>query len=304
MSFIKGAGVFILSLISIFLLILLSFGFTFSSFLQPEVYFDAFESAGVYIFLEENLNNAGSATFIDFSEGVRPVFNGLFANFLSYMSSKTDVLDLTVKINQEKLRNFFLDSVGNIDECSQGQNPFDEQNPCLPEGLTRDEFLDAFFEANNISFFDRDIVDLTEVYGIEVGSEQRESLDNLRNYIAYYKASKIILIILILITISLIFVLQQPNTKKSLRIAGIIFIIPALILFFLSMSVNRVDQYIQIPDPIFESMINVVKNVLSSNFLVYSGVIGALGLALFISSFIIKRTPLSIDKKKQTKKKL
>ncbi len=305
MSFIKKIGVFFLSILAILLLIILSFSFTLSSFLYPQVYFDAFEAAGMYEYLGDNLENAPNMFIQIPPTGARSLIETLFSNFLSYMRSDADTLNLEVTIDKEKIRNFFLSSVGNLSECRQGQDPFNEENPCLPRGQSADEFLDSFLESKGLNFFEESTVDLTEVYGIEVGSEQRKSLDNLRNYIAYYKALKIILIVLILIMISLIFLLQQPNTKKSLRTAGLIFIVPAIILFFISLSINKVDQYIQIPDPIFGSMIDVVKTVLSNNLLFYSGVIGALGLALFISSFLIKqKTSLSTDKKKQIKKKV
>lgn len=299
MSLIKKLSVSILSLIAIFLLVLLSFTFTFSSFLYPNIYFTAFEKAGVYSYLEENLNNSGKATFIDFQDGVRPTIEKLFSNFLAYLRSDTDNLDLTVKIDQEKLRNFFLDAMGNLSQCTPNQNPFDKTNPCLPKGQTPDQFLDDFLYANNLSFFESDTVDLTAVYSIEKGSEQRQGLENIRQYVSYYSFSKFILILLIIIILFLIFLLERPNTNKFLRTSAYIFVMPSISLFALVFALSNLDQVIQFPDLIFDSMYDVVKSVLVSKILIYASIIAIIGICLFISSFFVKQAVIKQDKKQK-----
>ncbi len=287
MGFIKGVGVAILFPITVILLIILSFSFTFSSFLQPQLYFQAFESAGIYSYIEENLESTEGANFIDFEGRVKITIERLFSNFLSYMRSDTNDLDLKVKINQEKLRNFFLDSAGNLTECSQGQDPFGD-NPCLPRGMSAEQFLDSYLEDKNLTFFEDDTVDLAIIYGIEEGSQGRNDLDSIRRNIQYYQSIKFLLIFLILFSLGLIYLLQKPNNSRFLRTSGIIFILSSLILFLAVVSIKNLDQAIQIPDQIVLSIINVFKNILSTKLTMYSSIIGAVGLILFISSFFIK----------------
>ncbi|MEK6909327.1 MAG: hypothetical protein AABX23_04715 [Nanoarchaeota archaeon] len=286
MSFIKKLGVFVLFAISIFLLIILAFSFAFNSFLYPQVYFQAFEKAGVYSYLDENLTNAPNM-FIKIPEGgARPLIENLFSNFLDYMRSDTNKLDLSVKIDQEKLRNFFLDSIGNLSECRQNQNPFNEENPCLPRGMTTDEFLDDFLASKNLSFFEKDTVDLAEVYGIEKGSKNRENLDNMRNYIKYYQFSSILLIVILVILFSLIFLLQKPNTRKFLRTLGFILIITSLILITIVYSLNNINL-LNSTDQLFESVVDVVKTVLTNKLVIFLSITGIIGLFLVVLSFII-----------------
>jgi len=286
---------------SIFLIFLLAVSFTLNSFLYPQIYFEAFEEAGVYEYVDNNLANDAGATFIKIPpEGSKPLVESLFSNLLAYMRSDTDTLNLYVTIDQEKLRNFFLDSMGNITECRQNQDPFDDENPCLPRGMTRDQFLDVYLASKNLSFFESDQVDLTTVYGIEPGSEGRQNLDNIRNYIKYYQMSSILLIVIVAVTFLLIFLLQKPDTRKSLRTFGKNLIIPSLMLATIVYSINNLKQ-LDFPDPLLESLFEVVKGILTNKLIIFSSIAGVLGLFLVISSFAIKNKDL--NKNQNTKVK-
>jgi hypothetical protein len=288
MSFLKKGGIILISIISVFLLILLSLSFTLNSFLYPDIYFKAFESGGFYTYLEENLQNSGTSTFIDFSGGVKPTVNKLFSNLLAYVRSDVDVLDLTIKVDQEKLRNFFLDSLGELKQCTTSQNPYNQNNPCLPKGQSKEQFLDNFLRENNLPFFQSDTVDLAYVYGIEEGSASRENIDNLRRYIKYYSSLKFILIILILICLALIYLLEKPSINKFFRVSGLNFIISSLFLFMAVFSLKNAQLPFSLDDQFTSAIISTVKTVLTSKLLIYSIIIGIIGLISFISSFFVK----------------
>lgn len=304
MSFMKKAGVTILFPIAIILIVILALSLTLSSFLYPPVYFQAFESAGVYSYIEQNIGNAESATFIDFQDGVKPTIERLFSNFLEYMRSDSDVLNLTVKIDKEKLRSFFLDAVTNVSECRQGQDPFNKENPCLPRGMSSEQFLDYFLESNNLTFLDKDEVDLAQVYGIEQGSEGRESLDNARNYIKYYRLSSIIIAIVILTIWFLIFLLQRPNTRKVMRTISLTLIASSLILFLAVKSITSLQDKINIQDPLLISLAQTVIGLVSSKLTIFTAISGIAGIILLILSLIVKNPMQSANnkEKKQVKK--
>lgn len=303
MSFLKKTGVFIISIASIILIILISMSLTLNSFLYPQIYFKAFEVSGLYESIESNLQNAQDATFIKIpEEGPRPLVESLLSNLLSYMRSDTDDLTLEVKIDKDKLRNFFLDSINKTQECKKGQDPFGE-NPCIPKGESPEQFLNEFLKERNFSFFEKDTVDLTTVYGIDPGSQGRKNLDNIRYYIGYYKYSIVILISLLIIFTSLLYLLEKPRTRKFLRVLGIVLIIPSLIILLMITSINNLKLLSNINDPLVTSMISTVKSVLTDKFRIFFYSTLILGLVSIISSFfIIEKTTNNLKSKIKPKK--
>lgn len=298
----RGVGVFLLSAVVIFLLVLFPLGLTINSILYPEIYVEAFEEGGVYDLINANLNNAQSATFIAIPEGgPKVIVNSLLSNFLSYLRSDTVVLNLTVQVDTEKLRKFFLSGVTNIPHCSSSaQNPYDEDNPCLPAGVSSNEYLEEFLEKRNLTFFESNIVDLAKVYGIEEGSQQREGVDSIRNYIQYYQLSLIFLGVAILIVLGLIYLLQKQSLKSFYRTISISFILSGLVIFSLVFGIKNIPSLIQAQDPIFVKMAISAINVLSYKLIIHASILFTIGVIFFIFS-CIKKDQISSDIKKVKK---
>lgn len=305
MNILKKIGVFFLAIISILLIILLSLSISLNSFLYPEPYFEAFESSGLYSYLDTNFENAPDM-FIKMPQGgSRELFENLFTNFLAYMRSDSNVLDLTVKIDQEKLRNFFLESVASLPDCNQGQNPLNEENPCLPQGQTPEEYLDLFLEFKGLNFFEEDTVNLADVYGIGEGSEGRQNIDEIRNGVKYFKLSSLLVAIIILVAWFLTFFLERPNNRKFLRVVGLTILISTAILYLAIKSISSLPNLVTIPDPIVISLVQTISSLLSSKLTTFTMISAIIGAVLFIASFFIgKQNSLAVKEKKQTKKNL
>lgn len=279
-------AIFILAIISILILVVLSMGLVLNSLLYHQTYYDTLEKEGVYNYLEENLAKSQEATFIEAPNGrYKEVVDDVVSNILAYIRSEKDTLEIKVKVDEDKLRDFFLDRISNFPECKQGQGPF-SKNPCLPKGKTPEQFLDEFLENNNINVLEGNSFDITSVYGLEEGSEGRQVLDNLRDYVSYYKKSMIVVIIMLIAMISLIFILQGFRFKSSLKTISQIFLLSSLILFAI--------QYFLIN---LYSSIRLVIEIVANKVGFYAITLGGIAIILFVVSFMIKE-----EKSKQIKK--
>ena len=300
MSFLKKLGVFIISSILILFLIILSFSFTLNSLLYPQTYFQAFDRSGIYDYIEDNLNISQGAIFISMPNGPKPLIETLFSNILSYLRSDTDTLNLTVKIDQEKLRNFFLDSLNSTKECLPNQDPFNKTNPCLPKGMNHSEFLDNFLERKNISFFEKDTIDLTQVYGLEEGSKGKESLMQIREYIEKYKLAQWILWVLVIIFISFIYLLQQ-NKKKFFKTLGLILLISSLGILTISYIINNLS--FNLPNPLLVKLTQQTTKILINKLILFSSIMGIIAIISFIILFVIKNPKIESNLNLKSKAK-
>ncbi|MBM3231820.1 hypothetical protein FJZ21_00375 [Candidatus Pacearchaeota archaeon] len=299
MSFIKKAGVFVLAAISISLILVLSFSFTLNSFLYSQIYFQALEESGVYESLQNGIGSE-ELFFIYMPNGPKALFEDLFSKLMSYLRLETDILELKVQINEEKLRNFFLDYIGTLQQCSGNQDPFGEE-PCLPEGIDVETYLDLYIESKNLNFFDETEVDLVNIYGIEEGSEGRLAIDSLREKISYFKTAHIISFIILIFILSLIFLLQK-NTRKFLRTIGVITIVPAFALYIAIyyLSILRSENILPLNDLLTLSIYNAVKEVLSNKLMVCMIILLVVGISSMVLSFVVKQK--QIPKKVVTSK--
>ena len=301
MKFAKSLGVFLISIILIFSLFLLSFSIILSSFLYPAIYTETFEKAGVYDFIENNLEKSGSAIFIAIPNGTRPLVEELLTNFLDYLRSDKNKLDLSVKIDTAKLNSFFTEPATALKQCAPNQDPFNEENPCLPNGKNVSEFIGDFLRSKNLSFFEKDRVDLAEVYGINEGSEGREIIDNAREYITSFKFSQIIFTIFIIVSLYLIYLLQKPNIKKFFRTVSIDFIVIFTILTSIILAIKSIPEYLLTNNQALLTILKAILSILNEKLFVHSGVVIAVAIILFIVSFIIKNK--NIEKNKLMGKK-
>lgn len=305
MAVLKQVGIFTISIVLIFFIILLSIILTLSSFLYPQIYSQSFEELGVYNHIDKNIQKIDGATFISFpEEGSQQTIEYLLSNFLAYIRSDTDNLELNVKIDKDKLRNFFLQSVNKIPKCNINQDPFNKENPCLPQDKTAEVFLDEFLEKRNIKILESDEIDLTTVYGLEENSEGRASLDNLRDKIRYYKLLILLIMIMILTALFLLFILQKPDIRKFIRTTGIIFLASALILFIINYILGNIILQINMPDELIEKLVLTITSILSKKLILYSSAMLILSIVLFIISLSINNSYSSnnLNSKNRTKK--
>ena len=301
MKLLRGTAVFLLTIILAITIFILSLSLALNYFLYPGIYFKAFEKADLYPYIDKNLNN--SQIFIAFpKEGSRPIIENILSNFIEYMRSNTNTLNLSVTIDQDKLRGFFLNSINKTRVCLPNQNPFNEKDPCLPKDKSPSEFLDEFLEDRNLSFLESAQVDLTKVYSIESGSDGRENIDKIRRYVSKYNLLQIMLLVVSIVSLTLIYIIQRPNNKKFLRTVSIIFIIVSLSIFTLTYSINNLSDNIPLKEPILTSLLNEAINVFNNKLMIFSLSLSILAILLFVTSFFVSKNLKSKTPNKPNKK--
>ena len=300
MNILKTTGtIFWLSILIISILIF-SLTLALNSLLYPSIYTNAFEKVGVYEYLDNNLNSIPAVKFITIPpEGPRPLVDLLVSNFLAYMRSDTDTLNLSIKVNTDELRNFFIDSVKKIPTCLPNQNQFAQGISCIPKGKNQTQFLDEFLKTKNISFFEDDAVDLTEIYNLGTESYGKETLDSVRMYLRYYKLFIIISSIAIVVLIFLIYLFQRSNIRTFLEIIGIGLLVPALFLFLATHFVKLIPNHLVVSDQISSQILKAVIDVLNNKLIIYSIILLSISALFFILSIFAKsKLPSSKPKNK------
>ena len=124
----------------------------------------------------------------------------------------------------------------------------------------------------------------------EALSEAEETLDTASEFVGYYQAGFIILIVFILLTIGGI-VLIQRNVRRSTRLLGIVFIIYGVI-EYVGIVIGRGAAESAIPDDVPASMETWLAGFAADALApleIVSIVALALGAALLITSFVYRR---------------
>ena len=132
-----------------FVLVFFIIGLSLNSLLYPSPYIKSMHESGTFEYIEDQLKNTPGASFIKLPNGeVEPLVENLLTNLLSYIRSDSDELNLSVEVDKEKLRSFFLKGMENITVCSPEKLPDFEnlEKLCLKVGQTRDDLLDELIE--------------------------------------------------------------------------------------------------------------------------------------------------------------
>ncbi len=303
MGFLKNSAIFILSILAILSIILFSLALTLNTFLYPEVYIKSFEEAGVYDFIQNNLDKAQAATFIAIPEsGPKIIVENLLTNFLSYIRSDDKELNLTIKIDTQKLKNFFIESVEKTPFCQSSQQQIPKEI-CRPQNQSAEEFLEEFLAEKNLSFFETDVVDLSNVYGLEKGSEGKIALDRIRYFIEIYQKTAFILGVIILAILMIMFFLKVNKPSSFIKLISLISItsgiLIAMIAFSISKSMTLIPQQSEI---IVKTILDSIASPISSKLYLHAKILAGVGIILFFISFLVKKASPKKAKKPQTQK--
>ncbi len=301
----KRAVLIIISFFLILSTMLLIIGIFANSFLYPGIYAQSFEKSGLYRAIDENLENLPTGSFVIIPEGgSKVIIEEFLANILSYIRSDTDKLSLTLRIDQEELRNFFISEAEKIPVCRQNQDPFaDKENPCRPVASTPEEFMNDYFEENSIETPDTDVADLTKVYGLEEGSEGRETLNKLRSAVQIYKKALYLLAGIIILGIILIFLLAR-SFKSLFRWVGSISLIAGAILMAGITFGENSAQNIQIAqDEITSNFVASVIPVVFTKIRVLVYITLVIGFCLVLLSFFFRKSKTKETRNKAPKVK-
>lgn len=286
---IKGMFLAFITIIIFFSAIILILSFTLYQFLYPSVYVESLEESGAFEYVEEQLGN--QTAFIKTpEEGIEPVVEDLLGNTLSYVRSDTDELNLTVELDKEELRNFFLESMESVPVCQQNQTySFDDlENLCRPPGIDEEAFLDELLESQNLSFFQNDTIDLAEVYGLEEGSEGKATLDRIRKIVSFYKIFVVFLLLIIGLLGVAIFKLEHKVKKFMYWFGPPLFLAGLTIVIAVLVSKAFLISYLpEIGVPLLPELIQSVANIIALRTIIFSSVMGALGACFMIAPFFI-----------------
>lgn len=291
MGFIRGVGILWLSISIILLIIIGTAGLIFNSFLYHDVYLQTFDKAGIYELIEKNLNNTAGATFIKIpEEGPKVLVADFLGNLLAYLRSDSDKLNLTVQIDLKELREFFLKGVKNATICSVGEKHIEGREiRCKPADMSDEQFLEEIFNATNYTFPETDQVDLTSVYGLEEGSEDKVRLDKFREYIHIFKIGLWVIGLIILIFIFLIYLLAKER-KNFFRITGFTLLITGVLLFLSSiLSYGVFIGILEGKPDLMVSVVNPLIDIVLGKIEIYGIIVGVIGMILVISSFFLPK---------------
>lgn len=308
MGFAKGVFIGVLSLATIILIIVLSLTAVSYTLLYPNTYTSALEEAGFFSVMEKNFEKIDGAFFIKLPhEGLRYLFEDLLDRIFSYIRSDTDELNLTVEVDREKIKTFFIGSIEALPLCDTTTNPLDPNANCKPSNKVPEEFLDQILESRNVTVLENDYVDLGSVYGISDNSEGIERLNKLREFVSLYQKILIATFLIIVLFIFLIYLVKKNSKKSFLRILGIIFLLSSTILLLSANTfISNKGELMNITK--FSSENNLLKNAgeIFIERLIYrvytESIIGlVLGSVLILVSFFIN-SPDKVGKKSKEKR--
>ncbi len=294
-----GVGKNILLVFVSFLLVLsiifLGIFWSIHTFLYPQVYEKALADSGAYNSL--NLTDVVGGSFIKIpSTGVQGIANTLLENTLSYMRGDSPTLNLTLEVDTQKLKDFFLKSAEEFRVCNPGEEPFNGSEPvCRPRDLNASKYLDQVLEKKNFTIIEGEKVNLADVFGLK-----KTDTAKMRSYVMSYKYTLYGLLIFVLILLVLIFFITESRTRWSgvdLFLGGIIVFLGGTIVFPMIFSI--------IPNEIgfIQSISKELLDTLSSRIQTYSFVVMGVGVLGFVLSFFIKKKNVEEKKKIEEVKK-
>ena len=287
-----GAGK---SILLVFLSILLTISVIFlgifwgmHTFLYPQVYENALNNSGVYDSI--NLSEIqGGGSFIKLGpDGEKGLVNTLLENTLSYIRGDSKDLDLTVEVDTQKLRDFFLKNVDEIGACGPGESSFQGNQPvCRPADMNSSAYLDEVLEKRNFTIQEGEKVDLAEIFGInKTGTTQMRSY--VMNYNEIYYGSLLLAIVLIVV----VFFVSDSRTRWS----GIDLIQGGIGVFVLgSVSSTLIASAIPPGVSFLQSISTDLANAFAGRLQTYSFVVTGIGIIGFVLSFFISKKKKEVE---------
>ncbi|MBI4015053.1 MAG: hypothetical protein HY365_03820 [Candidatus Aenigmarchaeota archaeon] len=158
------------ALLSLFLSLLLflssfvlSVGVGGYSLLYPDAYRGALEKGGIYAQADRMLADYGRG--MSLTENASAVIGRLLANSLAYIRGDTEKPDLTIKIDDSSVMQFFEKQAANFTVCGKGEAPFiGDEIKCRPANQSSSQFLEEVLAKKGISAANFSSVDLLPVY--------------------------------------------------------------------------------------------------------------------------------------------
>lgn len=287
----------------VLLIVLLSL----NSLLYPEIYIEGLKESGALSEMEGQLQQIPVAGFIKMPDGsFEALISAMLSNLFSYLRSESDDLNMTIEIDEAKLKELVLQQLGRIRTCNPGElpNPQDPSSICMPGDQDADEIVRKFLAEQNLTILENNKLDLSKIYGLGVGSPARKSLDELRKYVAVYKMAIFLFAFFIIILLSVMFFLEYHNTPGFMRWAGFpVLIAGVIVMFFAMLGINAINENIAGSESsIMSEILKIAIKNITSELYFYSAVAIAFGLIVFLISFVARREDSEIHTVHKKKK--
>lgn len=278
----------ILLTISLFILATLV---TANSLLYPDIYMDSLNESEVTELVQESINNLTGEQFIEIQEQeIKILMEDLLTQFLAYMRGDNDTLELTINVDQERIRDLLILEIENLPICNDNQISFniEDESICRPSNQTAEELLDMFLETSDIELPENQI-NLAEVYEIDTSE-----LENIREQTKKIKPILYGLIFLvILFSITILIIAKDP--KEGSKVLGINILITGIFVFVASLIPSSFTSSIPIEVMILKDLVISLVDGLVSKLRVY-------GFGSIILGIILAGIPLIIEKRNNQNK--
>jgi len=297
MAIIKKAGVIVLSLMIIFSLVTLTLLISLQSLLNVGTYTTALEDAGVYDFMEKQLSQGQS--FIVMNGGIRQEINNILSKILDYINGKANREDLTLTIDQEEIKRFYIQEASKIRICDVGETPWaTEEINCRPANLTAEEAVDLYFQEMDIELpgGSGGKINLLDIY------DRDGNIENIREAVRIQKIILYALIIFILILAGLIMLIDKKEIKKAYRTIGFDLVISGIIILSIVYTlrnylINDILAKIQL---IGTAAVRITQPI-TQTANISGGVILGIGIITLILTFLIRKKNMKEKNEEKTK---
>jgi len=281
-----------LSILLIISVIFLGIFWGMHTFLYPPVYENALSNSGVYDSIDL-LKIQGGKNFIKLGpNGMKGLVNTLLENTLSYMRGDSKTLNLTVEVDTQKLRDFFLKNVDEVRICRSGESSFQGNQPiCRPSDMNASAYLDKILEKRNFTIQEGGRVNLAEIFGIN-----KTDTSQMRSYVMKYNEFYYGLFIFSIVLIVVMFFVSDSRTRWS----GVDLVLGGIGVFVIgSVTSNLIVSAIPQGIIFLQSISTDLANAFIGRLQTYSFVVIGLGIIGFVLSFFISEKKKEIGETKE-----
>ncbi len=232
MSFLRGVGLTILTIILLLVLIIFNFSISFHQLLYPQIYKNAFDKGGVYNFLEKQTGSVGSINFVIIeNNGIKGMINNLIDKTLEYLRGDNKDLGVYWEINKTEIREFFDKQASSIRLCNtEEQQKNNGETVCRPKNMTLEEFLNNELKEGNITIFDNN---QTRINPLDIYDKERK-IEVLKEYVKIYKYAIYLSALIILIILTIIIITERKRLRSGFEFIGIPLMIGGIIVIIIS----------------------------------------------------------------------
>lgn len=283
----KGRSIIlgIISFILITIIPIIIIGVAALPLLYPAAYLGAFEKAGVYEKAPQAIAGRDATLGQMFTEDfMRKNAEIMLSNGLAYVRGETDVLDLSIPIDRNQIRNILLQRMNLLPPCPAGTLPQSNENPeCLPEGINRAQYVDAVL--NQVQLPNK--IDITAAQ-----PQFKEGANKIRELVGAFYTALYGMLALAIILFLIVILLTRHSPKSMMKWIGTTLLMSGITVIALSLVLNSIVMAAvatQIgSSEIVNVLISAILGTLVSGMQAYSIAMAIIGIILAAVSWKMK----------------